>query len=130
MKKLITILVASFCLFIGTASAEKPGWSGKGNQAKDNKAMHKELRKQEHKDKYGRDDDNGQGVKNKDMHRDKDRDRDRDRDAHMRDGDDRGKHDEVRERLREKKTTSEQKEQEHLSDTAQEKRKKWWKFWE
>lgn len=69
----------------------------KGKQAKDAKEMHKEFRKQNEykKDKYDRDDA------------------------------ERGKHDEVRERLREKKASSEQKELEHLSDTAQDKRKKW-----
>jgi hypothetical protein len=107
MKKLITILVASFCLFIGTASAEKPGWAGKGKHDKETRQMQKELRKEQYQ-----------------------RDKELRKEQHKRDDHEKGKHDEVRERLREKKDASERKELEHLSDEAQEKRRKWWKFWE
>lgn len=124
MKKLITILVVSFCMFIGTASAAKPEWAGKGKQAKDAKQAQKEVRKQ-NKDKYGL-----AGDEHGKKHKNKDKDKDRDRGEHKRDDGDRGKHDEVRERLREKKAASEQKELEHISETGEEKRRKWWKFWE
>jgi hypothetical protein len=121
MKKLITIIIASLCLFIGTASADKPDKAGKGKHAKDAREMQKEISKQ-HKDKHERDD-NEYGKKDKDKNKNKNKNKGDDHDKP-------GKHDETMERLREKKVSSEQKEVEHLSDSAREKRKKWWKFWE
>ncbi|WP_126456041.1 hypothetical protein [Sulfuriflexus mobilis] len=124
MKNLLTIFVVGLCLFIGTAAAEKPDWAGKDEQAKDTMEVHK--------DKYDRDYDDKHAKEYKEKYREKYKEKYKEKNDRDDDGsrDKQDKHDEAIERQREKKSASEQKELDNISDSAGENRKKWWKFWE